>query len=169
MHAHKLPLARLEALTSRLLFTSSQCPSCAPVGRHGALRILRSRSSIRSLLSANGTRSRSIAHASSTAINAQKDIPPRLNELHRALEVVKHDAANYINISRLGLALRSLESRRPTIRVALLGLRSTTAARKLAHLLLADVLSEKGEWERRLQELDDNDQGGLLLRYELYS
>lgn len=167
MLAHKIPLPHLEALTSRLLFSSAACTSSAPA------RPLRPYPDLPSLprrYGSVGPRTslrRASTHASSTAINAQKDIPPQLSELHHALESLKRDAANYVNISRLGLALRSLESRRPTIRVALLGLRSTTVARKLAHLLLADVLGDRGQWEDQLQGLEDDDRRGLLLRWVL--
>jgi len=56
--------------------------------------------------------------ASSTAINATKEIPPAFAQLHQALENVKKKGARYVNLSRLELALRGLESDRPTIRIA---------------------------------------------------
>ena len=56
--------------------------------------------------------------ASSTAINATKEIPPAFAQLHHALENVKKKGARYVNLSRLELALRGLESDRPTIRIA---------------------------------------------------
>lgn len=56
--------------------------------------------------------------SSSTAIHATKDIPPALLELHEALDVLRRDAAGYVNLSRLQLALRGLESRTPTVRIA---------------------------------------------------
>lgn len=56
--------------------------------------------------------------ASRTAINAPLDVPPRLKELHQALDALKSDAASYVNLSRLQLALRGLESEDPVVRVA---------------------------------------------------
>lgn len=156
-------LANLERLTARLLFFRPDCPSRVPCLKRNVHRLSRRSLKASQIVLAKHTRNAS-THASSTAINAPKDIPPGLAELHGALEVLKKDAATYTNISRLGLALRSLESRKPTIRIALLGLRSTAEARKLARLLLADVLGDEGEWERRLQSIDEGDQRGLLLR-----
>lgn len=156
-------LAKLEQLTGRLLFSRPSCPSSTSSLRSNPPRLSRSCSKTSSRLFSRQTRNAS-THASSTAINAQKEIPPRLAELHGALEGLKKDAATYTNISRLGLAIRSLESCKPTIRIALLGLRSTAEARKLARLLLADVLGDEGEWERQLQANGNGDQRGLLLR-----
>lgn len=110
-------------------------------------------------------RVRHASHTSYTAVNAQNDIPPKLKALHAALEGLKKDAVNYVNISRLGLALRSLESSRPTIRIAILGLNSTATARRLTRLLLADVLDEEGHWEKHIEKLAEGDRRGLLLRY----
>lgn len=56
--------------------------------------------------------------ASSTAINATKDIAPHLKDLYTKLEGLEKHATNYIDLSRLQLALRGLESRRPVIRLA---------------------------------------------------
>jgi len=53
-----------------------------------------------------------------TAVHATKDIPPTLLDLHKALDVLRRDAAGYVNLSRLQLALRGLESRTPTVRIA---------------------------------------------------
>jgi len=81
-------------------------------------------------------------------------------ELHNALLDLQKDAANYINISKLQLALRSLEQTpgEETIRIAILGLapqsgsRETTLrkAKELLRLLLADPLKAEEEWERIL-------------------
>ena len=68
--------------------------------------------------------------------------------------------------SRLQLAIRSLETDRPVVRVAFLGLRKSGqfSARKLARVLLSDALSQEEAWEREL--LAGTDDGrSLLLRY----
>lgn len=57
-------------------------------------------------------------YASSTAINASKEVPEHYKSLYTGLDALKRDAANYVDPSRLQLALRSLESRRPVIRIA---------------------------------------------------
>ncbi|GAB7360612.1 hypothetical protein MBLNU230_g0492t1 [Neophaeotheca triangularis] len=104
--------------------------------------------------------------ASSTAINAPSTVPHELRELHQRLAALQDTAGSYVDLSRLQLALRSLESGDPVIRVAILGLGSNgaLAARKLARVLLADPLSAEEDWERRL--LDSTQDGrGLLLKY----
>lgn len=45
-------------------------------------------------------------------------MPPRFKELHEALNSVGKNAAGQINVSRLQLALRGLESEEPLVRVA---------------------------------------------------
>lgn len=120
--------------------------------------------------------------ASSTAVNASKTIPPRLQELHIALVDAKSKASNYLNLSRLQLALLGLESEKPVERVAgmqsqfarvsrlvaprtdklaVLGLDTSLAARKLVKLLLVDPLIPEAEWERWL---DTHDGRGFLIR-----
>lgn len=54
----------------------------------------------------------------SSAINAGKDVPPRFKELYAALNRVGDVAADRVNLSRLQLALRGLESEEPLVRVA---------------------------------------------------
>ena len=56
--------------------------------------------------------------ASSTAISATKDVPPRFEELYVALKGVKKKAAAQVSLSRLDLALQGLESDNPVIRIA---------------------------------------------------
>lgn len=51
-------------------------------------------------------------------VNATKNVPARFKELHSALEGVGEAAATHVNMSRLHLAQRGLESERPVIRVA---------------------------------------------------
>ena len=57
-------------------------------------------------------------YASSTAINASKEVPEQYRSLYAGLDGLKRDAANYVDPSRLQLALRSLESQTPVIRIA---------------------------------------------------
>ncbi|KAF2090716.1 hypothetical protein K490DRAFT_18170, partial [Saccharata proteae CBS 121410] len=102
--------------------------------------------------------------ASTTAINAPSEVPPRLKELHVALDGLKSSAANYVNLSRLQLALRGLEARDPVVRIAVLSLDDQKAARRLVRLLLADPLAPAGRWEREL-EAGSEDGRGILLRY----
>ncbi|KAF9633124.1 hypothetical protein BFW01_g4018 [Lasiodiplodia theobromae] len=103
--------------------------------------------------------------ASRTAINAPLDVPPRLKELHQALDALKSDAASYVNLSRLQLALRGLESEDPVVRVAVLSLGDQASAKQLARLLLADPLSEQGRWEDALEAHDTDNGQAILLRY----
>ena len=81
---------------------------------------------------------------------------PRM-ELENALLELKKHAANYVNLSRLQLALLGL--RQPageeSVRVAALGVNNgqagpSEAAKEVLRLLLADPLKEEQEWEKRL-------------------
>ena len=78
-------------------------------------------------------------------------------ELENALLDLKKHAANYVNLSRLQLALLGL--RQPageeSVRVAVLGINNGQAdraevAKEVLRLLLADPLKEEEEWERKL-------------------
>ncbi|KAH6665702.1 hypothetical protein B0J14DRAFT_550435 [Halenospora varia] len=79
-------------------------------------------------------------------------------ELHDALVELQKHAGNYVNISRLQLALRGLEQKsgQETIRIAILALadggKSLRRAKELLRLLLADPLKTEEEWERTLIE-----------------
>lgn len=53
-----------------------------------------------------------------SVITAGKTVPPRFKELYDALNGVENAAIQEVSISRLQLALRSLESEAPLIRVA---------------------------------------------------
>jgi len=109
----------------------------------------------------------SFRHASTvslTAVNAARDVPPALRELHQALDRLKKDALSYVNISKVQLAVRGLESTSPVTRIAVLGLNNQKAARSLARLLIADALSEEGEWERKLEEFGADDTRAIILR-----
>ena len=104
--------------------------------------------------------------ASTTAINAPSTVPPEYRELYQRLQVLQEAASSYTDLSRLQLALRSLETNIPTVRVAFLGLRrdGALAARKLARALLSDPLSDEESWEQKI--LDSMSDGrSLLLTY----
>ncbi|GAB1215719.1 hypothetical protein ATERTT37_004913 [Aspergillus terreus] len=98
-------------------------------------------------------------------VHGSRHVPPRLRELYDALGQVKDVAPEQVNLSRLQLALRGLESEAPLIRVAVLGLNDATAARKLVHLLLADPLTPREAWEDALEAYDADTSRGLLIRY----
>ncbi|KAK5733759.1 hypothetical protein LTR17_009463 [Elasticomyces elasticus] len=104
--------------------------------------------------------------ASTTAINAPSTVPSRYRELHRRLLALQEEASTYVNLSRLQLAARSLESEEPITRVALLGLgeHGAHSARKLARALLSDPLGEEQVWEQDLLQ-SAKDGKSLLLRY----
>ena len=104
--------------------------------------------------------------ASSTAINAPSSVPPAYRELYQRLLALQETARSYVDLSRLQLATRSLESDTPTIRVALLGLGTNgeLAARKLARVLLSDPLSDTEAWEEQILQASQ-DKGATLLRY----
>lgn len=104
--------------------------------------------------------------ASATAINAPSTVPRELRELHQSLVALQETAGSYVDLARLQLATRSLESTSPVLRVAFLGIGKDgfRAARKLARVLLSDALSEEEPWE---SELVNGTQDGrsILLRY----
>jgi len=104
--------------------------------------------------------------ASVTAINAPTTVPSAYQDLHQRLLALQEEASTHINLSRVQLAARSLESEEPVIRVALLGLgaNGAQAARKLARALLSDALSEEQAWEQELLATGQ-DRRNLLLRY----
>ncbi|KAH8664238.1 hypothetical protein BX600DRAFT_464069, partial [Xylariales sp. PMI_506] len=93
----------------------------------------------------------------STSATARAD--PRKDLEIALLELQKH-AANYVNLSRLQLALNGLrqEPGNEAIRVAIIGLANETAAgataKKILKLLLADPLKEEEDWERQVDEHD---------------
>lgn len=81
-------------------------------------------------------------------------------ELQEALQELQKHAANYVNLSRVQLALNSLrqEAGDETIRMAILGLAdgpdSVRTAKEVLRVLLADPLSPEQEWERELLSHD---------------
>ncbi|KAL4926080.1 uncharacterized protein BDV17DRAFT_270421 [Aspergillus undulatus] len=104
--------------------------------------------------------------APSTA-HIARHVPPRLRELYESLAHIQSAAPEEVNLSRLQLALRGLESEEPLLRVAVLGLNGVDAARKLVRLLLVDPLKGREDWEDMLDELAGNGdlERGLLIRY----
>jgi hypothetical protein len=101
---------------------------------------------------------------SPSAINYRPNVPPRNQELYNALSGLNGAAEQYVNLSRLQLALRGLAVENAVTRVAVLGLNSQVGAQRLARLLVADPLAEKAEWERALETSPE--EGAVLLRYE---
>ncbi|KAK8062930.1 hypothetical protein PG997_015027 [Apiospora hydei] len=82
---------------------------------------------------------------------------PRKELEHVLLDLQKH-AANYVNLSRLQLAISGLRQQpgHESIRVAILGLTNCTDAGKtvkhLLKLLLADPLKTEEEWEQEIDQ-----------------
>jgi hypothetical protein len=92
---------------------------------------------------------------------SRTSIDPRTN-LRNALVNLQNDAASFVNISRLQLAIRGLEQEagQESIRIGILGLadgeNSLKKAKELLRLLVVDPLKTEEEWERILV----NDQQG---------
>ncbi|TLS26337.1 hypothetical protein PpBr36_04561 [Pyricularia pennisetigena] len=97
--------------------------------------------------------------AESTIANAPEP-NPRI-ELQTALTALQRHAPNYINISRVELALQGLrqDAGREAVRLAILGLGDNgsagRAAKGLLRSMLADPLSSEQEWERQLDQRDE--------------
>lgn len=104
--------------------------------------------------------------ASSSAINAPSTVPLEFRDLHQRLNALQDSASGFVDLSRLQLALRSLESADPVVRIAFLGLgeKGATAAKKLARVLVADALGDEEEWEEKILG-EAGDARSLLLRY----
>ncbi|KAF3770746.1 hypothetical protein M406DRAFT_344313 [Cryphonectria parasitica EP155] len=103
-------------------------------------------------------RSTSTTASTSTSVrtsDARKD-------LQEALRSLQKHAVNYVNLSRVQLALNALrqEAGDETVRVAILGLAngsdSGPTAKEILRLLLADPLSPQQEWEGELLGHDIN-------------
>lgn len=83
-------------------------------------------------------------------------------ELEAALKELQALASNYVNLSRVQLALNALrqEAGDETVRVAILGLANGVeagrTAKEVLRLLLADPLLPEQEWEKELAEHDIN-------------
>lgn len=98
-----------------------------------------------------------------TAINKPLDVAPASKELYKALKRLGTDAANYVGVSRLGLALRSLEGRNGTIRVAVLAMDGDVErVKRLVRLLLADPLGKEEDWEKELVDAETGE--SVLIR-----
>ncbi|KAI0118561.1 hypothetical protein F4776DRAFT_634619 [Hypoxylon sp. NC0597] len=86
-------------------------------------------------------------------------VDPRKELEHVLLELEKH-AANYVNLSRLQLALNGLRQKPgdESTRVAVLGLTngsdSSQTAKQVPKLLLADPLKGEEEWEKEVDHHD---------------
>ncbi|KAL9039659.1 MAG: hypothetical protein Q9214_004787 [Letrouitia sp. 1 TL-2023] len=102
--------------------------------------------------------------ASISVVNARQEIPPTFQPLYEALKALERDAAVYINLSQLKLALRGLETENAVTRVAVLANSSQHGARRLVRALLADPLSSRPQWEQDIMNLPQ-DGKTLLLRY----
>ncbi|KAL1880207.1 hypothetical protein VTK73DRAFT_6035 [Phialemonium thermophilum] len=82
------------------------------------------------------------------------------DDLISALADLKKYAANYVNLSRVELALRNLAqpTGQESIRIAILGLSNITdgwrTARHVLRLLLADPLKPEESWEKELERHD---------------
>jgi hypothetical protein len=91
-----------------------------------------------------------------------------VSKLKTSLIELQKQARSYVNISRLQLALRSLEQQpgEETVRVAILGLAGqdgiSRTVRELVRLLVADPLREEEEWERILTAEETLDKPILL-------
>ncbi|KAH7413804.1 hypothetical protein DE146DRAFT_638639 [Phaeosphaeria sp. MPI-PUGE-AT-0046c] len=106
-----------------------------------------------------------LTHVSPTAINLRPNIPARNKELHDALSALSGDAENYVNLSRLQLALEGLAAQDAVTRVAILGSNSQAGARRLAQLLLADPLSAEEPWEKELVKAGEGSERAVLLKF----
>ena len=120
-YASMAPRLRSALGLSRQLDASAlfYCPSCAIWRRTLSTRNIDKANTLRR----NGRSQNTIAASSpraftsSTVITA-KSVPPRFKDLHAALEGVKDASLEQVNLSRLQLALRGLETEAPLIRVA---------------------------------------------------
>ncbi|KAI7781540.1 hypothetical protein LA080_014573 [Diaporthe eres] len=106
------------------------------------------------------TRRKSLAtrRNQSTSASSQPSNPRK--ELQDALQELQKHATNYVNLSRVQLALNALRqgAGEETVRVAILGLtngsESGQTAKDVLRLLLADPLSPEQDWERELMSHD---------------
>ncbi|KAL3489415.1 hypothetical protein BJX62DRAFT_226574 [Aspergillus germanicus] len=132
-------------------------------------RITRLDTPLRPVSEANTAHKSNYSTSPSTAHTA-RHVPPRLRELYESLVRIQAVAPEQVNLSRVQLALRGLETEEPLIRVAVLGLNDVASARKLVRLLLADPLKGREDWEDMLDNVSgENGEGGLerglLIRY----
>ncbi|KAL5335837.1 hypothetical protein BJX70DRAFT_308726 [Aspergillus crustosus] len=162
--------------------TITDCPSCATIQQRRAFstRLLPSqlrtqlrqrpqsqahlRNTIPQLRTVAKTNSYSTAPSS---VHTARHVPPRLRNLYESLARIQNVAPEQVNLSRVQLALRGLESEEALIRVAVLGMNNVAAAIKLVKLLLADPLKGREDWEDMLDSVEENAglERGLLIRY----
>lgn len=158
MPARILRSAKAHVAPSREAAASSYlCSTCALWNTRPSLRKSAHQLSRQIIRPASSLRS-------STAVNATRNVPPRLKELDRALEQLERHAVAHINSSRLKLARKGLEGEQPVVRVAVLSLNGDSSAARAIRLLLADPLASKGQWEEVLENWA-YDGRGLLIRY----
>lgn len=103
------------------------------------------------------TTSKSTSTSTSTSTTATIQTADARRDLQEALNELQKHAANYVNLSRVQLALNALrqDAGDETVRVAILGLANgSESARRTANdvlrLLLADPLSPAQAWEKQL-------------------
>ncbi|KAF3479678.1 uncharacterized protein GIQ15_06654 [Arthroderma uncinatum] len=143
--SHVSLLKRTPVLANRFFF----CPSCSQIRHLHVQQAPRRTTTKRSASTFPG----------SSIVNATKNIPERFQELYKALNEVKDVSGSHVNLSRLQLAQRGIETENPVIRVAVFGLGSTQAAARLVRLLLADPLGPKEDWEARLDSGNIDESG----------
>ena len=119
-----LPRALSRPLDSGGIRGVFYCPSCATWRRTLSTRRSSSHRSSNTALGARGKAAADInpgirrSQHFTTASTASVNVPPRLRELHAALNRVGDVATDRVDLSRLQLALRGLESEEPLVRVA---------------------------------------------------
>lgn len=111
--------------------------------------------------SLDAQRNQSTSTPTSTSATPTAQTSDARRDLQEALKELQKHAANYVNLSRVQLALSALrqEPGEETVRVAILGLASGSGtrpntAKDVLRLLLADPLSPEQEWEKSLRDHD---------------
>ncbi|KAF3892553.1 hypothetical protein GY631_4151 [Trichophyton interdigitale] len=150
---HVSLIQRTPLLARRLFF----CPSCSQI---------RQLSSSGPASTPRSTIKRSASTLpGSSIVSATKNIPEKFQELYKALEELKNTSGNHVDLSRLELAQRGIETENPLIRIAVFGLGGTQTSARLVRLLLADPLGPKEAWEDHLDSRANHDSGSFLIRY----
>ncbi|SPO00735.1 uncharacterized protein DNG_03483 [Cephalotrichum gorgonifer] len=165
------PLAGLRLKPQRhILNPRSPCLLCSTARSSGLATPLPSPLARRATRAAYSTAATLTEPAPATP--SSPPIDPR-TELEQALLELNSHAANYVNLSRLQLALLGL--RQPageeTIRVAVLGVNGAQGgagdtAREVLRLMLADPLREEEEWERQLAGAAGRGAAPVLVRVD---
>lgn len=94
------------------------CPSCAIWRRSLSTRNIDKTNTIRRARPLNTITVFGSRGFSNSSVITAKSVPSRFKELHAALKGIENAALEQVNLSRLQLALRGLESEAPLIRVA---------------------------------------------------